>query len=74
MTAHILIVDDETLIRSSLTYSLQQAGYRTSAAPSAEDALLAQRDRPDLVLLDIGLPGWTAWRLWVISALKSAAR
>ncbi len=58
MPAHILIVDDETLIRSSLTYSLQQAGYRSSAAPNAEDALAsAQRDRPDLVLLDIGLPG-----------------
>jgi len=58
MTAHILIVDDEALIRSSLSYSLEQAGYRTSSAPNAEDALaIAQRDHPDLVLLDIGLPG-----------------
>lgn len=58
MTAHILIVDDEALIRSSLTYSLEQAGYRTSSAFNAEDALaIAQRDHPDLVLLDIGLPG-----------------
>ena len=58
MTAHILVVDDEALIRSSLSYSLEQAGYRTSSAPNAEDALaIAQRDHPDLVLLDIGLPG-----------------
>lgn len=58
MTAHILIVDDEALIRSSLTFSLEQAGYRTSSAFNAEDALaIAQRDHPDLVLLDIGLPG-----------------
>lgn len=57
-TAHILVVDDEALIRSSLTYRLEQAGHRTSAAYNAEDALaIAQRDRPDLVLLDIGLPG-----------------
>jgi DNA-binding response OmpR family regulator len=58
MTAHILVVDDEALITSSLSYSLEQAGYRTSSAPNAEDALaIAQRDHPDLVLLDIGLPG-----------------
>lgn len=58
MTGHIMIVDDEALIRSSLSFSLEQAGYRASSAPNAEDALaIAQRDYPDLVLLDIGLPG-----------------
>jgi DNA-binding response OmpR family regulator len=58
MTGHVLIVDDEALIRSSLSYSLDRAGYRTSTAFNAEDALaIAQRDHPDLVLLDIGLPG-----------------
>jgi len=55
---HILIVDDDDLMRRSLAYNLGQAGYRTSTAASAEDALaLADRDRPDLVLLDVGLPG-----------------
>lgn len=58
MSAHILVIDDEALIRTSLNYSLEQAGYRTSSAANAEDALaIAQRDHPDLVLLDIGLPG-----------------
>jgi DNA-binding response OmpR family regulator len=58
MTAHILVVDDEALIRSSLSYSLEQAGYRTTSALDAENALaIAQRDHPDLILLDIGLPG-----------------
>jgi DNA-binding response OmpR family regulator len=53
-----MIVDDEALIRSSLSFSLEQAGYRASSASNAEDALaIAQRDYPDLVLLDIGLPG-----------------
>lgn len=58
MAAHILLVDDDALLRRSLTFSLEQAGYRVSTAGSAEDALaLARRDRPDLLLLDIGLPG-----------------
>lgn len=58
MSPHILVVDDDALMRRSLGLQLEQAGYRASTAGSAEDALaLAQRDRPDLVLLDMGLPG-----------------
>ena len=41
-----------------MAFNLQQAGYRVSTAGSAEDALVqAEMERPDLVLLDIGLPG-----------------
>jgi DNA-binding response OmpR family regulator len=58
MAQHILLVDDDELLRRSLTFSLEQAGFRVSAIGNAEDALaLARRDSPDLVLLDIGLPG-----------------
>jgi DNA-binding response OmpR family regulator len=58
MTRHILLVDDDELMRRSLAFNLEQAGFRASAAASAEDALaLARRDPPDLILLDIGLPG-----------------
>jgi DNA-binding response OmpR family regulator len=58
MSRHILIVDDDALMRRSLSFNLEQSGYRTSTAENAEDALsLARRDNPDLVLLDIGLPG-----------------
>ena len=58
MTKHILLVDDDGLLRRSLAFNLEQAGYRASTAASAEDALvLAHRDAPDLILLDIGLPG-----------------
>ncbi len=57
-SAHILLVDDDALLRRSLVLNLEEAGYRASASATAEDALaLATRDRPDLVLLDIGLPG-----------------
>ncbi len=58
MRGHILIVDDDALMRRSLAFNLEQAGYRTATAASAEDALSqAEIERPDLVLLDIGLPG-----------------
>ncbi len=58
MANHILLVDDDALLRRSLAYNLEQAGYRVSTEATAEDALaLAQRHRPDLVILDIGLPG-----------------
>jgi DNA-binding response OmpR family regulator len=58
MSKYILLVDDDTLMRRSLALILEQAGYRTSTAANAEDALASsRRDRPDLVLLDIGLPG-----------------
>jgi DNA-binding response OmpR family regulator len=58
MEKRILIVDDDALMRRSLAFGLEQAGYRASSAASAEDALaFARRSKPDLVLLDIGLPG-----------------
>ncbi|MCG3207518.1 MAG: Transcriptional regulatory protein WalR [Anaerolineae bacterium] len=58
MAKHILVVDDDALMRRSLSFNLEQAGFKTSTADSAEAALaLIQRDRPDLILLDIGLPG-----------------
>jgi DNA-binding response OmpR family regulator len=57
-TKHILIVDDDALMRRSLAFNLENAGYRVSTSGNAEDALaLSRRDVPDIVLLDIGLPG-----------------
>jgi DNA-binding response OmpR family regulator len=45
-------------MRRSLAFNLEQAGYRVSSAANAEAGLdLARRDPPDLILLDIGLPG-----------------
>lgn len=45
-------------MRRSLAFSLEQANYTVTTSASAEDALLQfERVQPDLVLLDIGLPG-----------------
>ena len=58
MQKHILVVDDDALMRRSVAFNLEQSGYRASSAANAEDALaMSRRDRPSLVLLDIGLPG-----------------
>lgn len=58
MPNQILIVDDDALMRRSVSFKLEQAGYRTATAGSAEDALaLLKRQPPDLILLDVGLPG-----------------
>ncbi len=58
MPKHILLVDDDALLRRSLAFNLERSGYRVSTAADAEDALaLSKREPPELVLLDIGLPG-----------------
>lgn len=58
MSNHIMLVDDDALFRRSLAFNLEQAGFHASTAATAEEALMSARvNRPDLVLLDIGLPG-----------------
>ena len=58
MTKTIFIVDDDALMRRSLAATLEQAGFRTRAAANAEELLAFSTGQPpDLVLLDIGLPG-----------------
>ena len=53
---HILIVDDEAVIRELLEAFLSQAGYRVTAVPSALEAeAIAARDEPDLVITDLQL-------------------
>lgn len=53
----ILIVDDEPQIRTLLKATLARAGYRVIEAATAREALNAKAiDRPDLILLDLGLP------------------
>jgi two-component system KDP operon response regulator KdpE len=54
----ILVVDDEPQIRKALSVNLAARGYEVELAGTGEEALtLAATRHPDLVLLDIGLPG-----------------
>ncbi len=54
---HILVVDDETEIRSSLEEILREEGYGVATAATAGEALVLLQDAPyDVVLLDIWLP------------------
>jgi DNA-binding response OmpR family regulator len=58
MPRDILLVDDDALMRRSLAFHLEQAGYHVRTAASAEDALESvDQSSPDLVILDINLPG-----------------
>jgi two-component system alkaline phosphatase synthesis response regulator PhoP len=55
---HVLVVDDEPAIVEIVRDYLADAGYRVSTAHSGEEALRQVRSiRPDLIVLDLGLPG-----------------
>ncbi len=65
MNKNILIIDDESSIRESLSGILEDEGFRTIAASSAEEGLeLIETENVSLVLLDIwlgeGMDGMTA--------------
>ena len=56
--AEILIVEDDEVIMGTLAYNLSRQGYGVSQATTGVEALrLARKMRPDLILLDIMLPG-----------------
>lgn len=56
--AYVLIVDDEVDIARGVDAILARSGYRTRQVHTAEDAFESiQRDRPDLVLSDLEMPG-----------------
>jgi two-component system, OmpR family, response regulator MprA len=57
MSAHILIVDDDSRVTSALRRTLAYEGYQVSTAANGEQALfLARTKQPDLVILDRMLP------------------
>lgn len=68
--ATLLIVDDEIHVRKLLEMLLQNQGYRTLTASSGEEALaLIAQQPPDLILLDIMMPGMDGYE--VASQLKA---
>lgn len=60
--AKILIIEDTENNRVLLTRRLKPRGYDIITAEDAEKGLLlVQAERPDLVLMDVGLPGMNGW-------------
>src|SRR6266704_4433468 len=58
LKARILVIDDEAAIRDSLRMTLEYEGYEFMGAATGQEGLaLVEREAPDLVLLDVKLPG-----------------
>lgn len=56
--ARILIVDDNRMILQALSEHLESLGHETEVASSGKDALeLLAHERPDLIIMDIVMPG-----------------
>lgn len=64
MTHRILVCDDEPDITALVAYHLARAGYRVSTAATGAEALKAAREqRPDVVVLDLMLPGLSGFEV-----------
>ncbi|RKZ50897.1 MAG: hybrid sensor histidine kinase/response regulator [Candidatus Parabeggiatoa sp. nov. 3] len=66
----ILVIDDDAKVRKSLKADLSQLGYAVAvAADGLEGLKLANKLRPDAILLDVQMPDMDGWR--ILSMLKS---
>ena len=64
MSKHVLIADDEPNIVISLEFLMKREGYRVLVARDGNEALeTARREKPDLVLLDVMMPGKTGFEV-----------
>ncbi len=73
MAERILLVDDERAIVESLRYALEKEGYDVLEASDGSEALeVARTQTPDLVLLDIMLPGMSGFEVCRILRKESA--
>ena len=70
----ILLVEDDEALRHILAVALRARGHVAHEADSAEAAVAALGEgvRPDLVLLDLNLPGETGWDLLRSGVLRAA--
>ena len=75
MAKEILIVDDEPNVVVPIQFLMEQQGYRVMVAETGEDALdLICQYKPDLVLLDIMLPGIDGYEVCEIIRLDPNCR
>jgi len=57
MDEKILVVEDDLVLRETLAYNLTKQGYAVTAADGKKAVAMARQEHPDLVLLDVMLPG-----------------
>src|SRR5207302_1533577 len=68
--ATVLAVDDEEDILTIIRHNLEQEGHRVLTAPNGDRALEIVRDeRPDVVVLDVMMPGTDGWA--VLNQIKA---
>ncbi|MDR3389174.1 MAG: response regulator [Rudaea sp.] len=61
--AHILIIDDSPTDVRVFTTLLEKHGHRVSSAASAEEGIgMAKRERPDMVIMDVIMPGMNGFQ------------
>lgn len=71
MSKEILIVDDEPGVVVAIQFLMEQQGHNVLVAQRGEDALeLIYKYKPDLVILDIMLPGISGWEVCEIIRLN----
>jgi two-component system response regulator VicR/two-component system response regulator RegX3 len=69
---HVLLVDDEQVLRDCLSYALVKEGYQVTTAADGETALkVFHKQKPDVIILDLMLPGIDGmelcWRIRQVS-------
>ena len=67
---HVLVIDDDPVIQDLMKSFLTREGYKVTLAESGQAGLLSAREaKPDVITLDIAMPGMDGWS--VLSALKN---
>jgi CheY-like chemotaxis protein len=73
--ARVLVVDDERAVRAVCRVNLELAGLEVLEAENGEEALaLVERERPDIVLLDVMMPRLDGWQVAGRLAADEATR
>ncbi len=69
--SRILVIDDELNLRKLVRANLSARGYQVLVADEGEKGLkLAELERPDLILLDLRMPGMSGWDVLIAFTLS----
>jgi CheY-like chemotaxis protein len=72
MSRRVLVVEDDAGVRQTLADVLQDVGYMVDGAVDGAEAIeQMERSRPDLVLLDLHMPGMDGWEFLAVKAARS---